>query len=282
MARFSGSRLLTLLRSKEDARILYSYPGASAAFSLRALTVGDPTVVRVRRSSDNSEANFTAREVNDGTLIAWVGTTASDDGFVVTWFDQSGNGNDATQSTAGSQPLIVDGGMLVTENGNPALGFAFAEAQTMTFSLTLSQPFEIYHVLKLNNRDTGGDDTQYILDRANTVDPRIIIGKAAATDIYRIFAGNALDDTAHSQNQILRSSLFNGASSSYYVDGGFITSGNAGANNFNGNYRISGIDTGLAYFWDGTLQEFIIYADQSANRVAIEQNIANYYGITLA
>ena len=36
------------------------------------------------------------------------------DGFVETWYDQSGNGNDAVQATAGSQPKIVDAGVLVT------------------------------------------------------------------------------------------------------------------------------------------------------------------------
>jgi hypothetical protein len=30
------------------------------------------------------------------------------DGFVETWYDQSGNGNDATQNVAASQPKIVD------------------------------------------------------------------------------------------------------------------------------------------------------------------------------
>ena len=36
------------------------------------------------------------------------------DGFVETWYDQSGNSNDAVQATAGSQPKIVDAGVLVT------------------------------------------------------------------------------------------------------------------------------------------------------------------------
>jgi hypothetical protein len=36
------------------------------------------------------------------------------DGFVETWYDQSGNGKDATQATAGSQPKIVNAGSLLT------------------------------------------------------------------------------------------------------------------------------------------------------------------------
>jgi hypothetical protein len=43
------------------------------------------------------------------------------DGFVETWYDQSGNGNDATQSVAARQPKIVDAGVLVSgDTGKPA------------------------------------------------------------------------------------------------------------------------------------------------------------------
>jgi hypothetical protein len=79
------------------------------------------TVVRVRRSSDNTEQDFTAKQIDSGALETWVG--AGNDGFVTTWYDQSGNGNDATQATASSQPKIVDTGALVTENGKAALDF---------------------------------------------------------------------------------------------------------------------------------------------------------------
>jgi hypothetical protein len=45
-------------------------------------------------------------------------------GFVETWYDQSGNGNDATQSSAGIQPVIVsNGGLTKLNNGTPSVGF---------------------------------------------------------------------------------------------------------------------------------------------------------------
>jgi hypothetical protein len=43
-------------------------------------------------------------------------TAIGNDGHVSTWYDQSGNGNNATQATPASQPKIVDGGALVTLN----------------------------------------------------------------------------------------------------------------------------------------------------------------------
>ncbi len=88
--------------------------GAAVAYSLRDLNdkQGNNKVVRVRRSSDNAERDFLAKELSNAELITWVGS--GNDGFVETWYDQSGNGSDATQTTIAKQPKIVDGGSLVT------------------------------------------------------------------------------------------------------------------------------------------------------------------------
>ena len=92
--------------------LLNQYPGAAAAYSLRKLSSSTSNVVRVRRNSDNAEQDFTAAQVSNGTLESFCGVG---DGFVETWYDQSGNGNDATQSVAEGQPKIVDGGSLVAD-----------------------------------------------------------------------------------------------------------------------------------------------------------------------
>jgi hypothetical protein len=45
-------------------------------------------------------------------------------GFVETWYDQSGNANNATQASANNQPkIVVNGGIMTLENGTPSLGF---------------------------------------------------------------------------------------------------------------------------------------------------------------
>lgn len=93
--------------------LLDTYSGAAAAYSLRRLsTAYTGPVVRVVESSKFRERNFTADEVADGTLAAWVG--AGNDGTVKTWYDQSGNGNDASQATLLNQPQIVASGSYLT------------------------------------------------------------------------------------------------------------------------------------------------------------------------
>jgi len=102
--------------------LLDSHSGASAAYSVRALNSAytDP-LIRVRRSSDNAEKDIYA--LYDGSLDESALTTfvGANDGFVTTWYDQSGNGNDATQGTAADQPIIVSSGSLLTENGEPCI-----------------------------------------------------------------------------------------------------------------------------------------------------------------
>jgi hypothetical protein len=94
--------------------LLDQYIGAAAAYSLRKLSKDTTNVVRVRRSSDNAEQDFTDTEITDGTLVSWVG---GGDGFVKTWYDQSGNANNATQGTEANQPKIVSSGSVITVNG---------------------------------------------------------------------------------------------------------------------------------------------------------------------
>lgn len=99
--------------------LLDKVSGAVGAYSLRKLRKAHSgAVVRVRRSSDNSEQDFIAAEVADGTLESFCG---AGDGFVRWLYDQSGNDNDAGNATAAEQPKIVSSGSLVTQNGKPSI-----------------------------------------------------------------------------------------------------------------------------------------------------------------
>lgn len=96
--------------------------GCYVAYSLRKVVAAySGAVVRVRRSSDNTTQDFTATQVTDGTLLSFVG---AGDGFVYTLFDQKArSGYDLTQTVQANQPIIVQAGVLYTENGKPAMKF---------------------------------------------------------------------------------------------------------------------------------------------------------------
>ena len=104
--------------------LLDDYPNAAAAYSVRKLrTAYTGSAIRVRRSSDNAEQNigFTALGNLDTTsLTSFCG---SSNGFVTTWYDQSGNGLNVTQTTAANQPQIVSSGSVILQNSKPAIYF---------------------------------------------------------------------------------------------------------------------------------------------------------------
>jgi hypothetical protein len=96
----------------------------AAGFGLRRLSFnyGGPPI-RVRRSSDNDEADigFTAAGVLDQTALLAFANSAS--AFVRTWYDQSAQQNHAIQTVAEAQPIIVNAGVLTQAGGKPALLF---------------------------------------------------------------------------------------------------------------------------------------------------------------
>ena len=95
---------------------------ALVAFSVRKLSSAyTGYAMQVRRSSDNTtqDIRFTpAGDLDTAALKIFVG---SGDGYVRIWYDQSGNGYDATQLTAADQPTIIIGGVINRDNGQPSV-----------------------------------------------------------------------------------------------------------------------------------------------------------------
>lgn len=91
-------------------------PLPAIALAMRVVTASwlflNPTFMTVRRGSDNAtmDWNFTSNGYPDfAALYNFVGTS---DAFVVRWYDQSPNANDAVQTNPNRQPYIMKAGVL--------------------------------------------------------------------------------------------------------------------------------------------------------------------------
>lgn len=130
---------LLLLMGDSGDRLLDSYT-ASVAYSLRKLrTRYAGAAIRVRRSSDSTEQDigFAGTVLDTDSLLSFVG---AGNGFVTTFYDQVGS-NNATQTTAASQPQIVSSGsLIVTETNKPSIAFVDASGATAAPVLTFD-PF---------------------------------------------------------------------------------------------------------------------------------------------
>ena len=95
---------------------------AIAAFSVRQLsTAYTGKCMQVRRSSDNTPQTIgftTAGDLDTATLKTFVGAGT---GYVSIWYDQSGNGLNAIQPTNADQPMIMSGGVINRDNGQPSV-----------------------------------------------------------------------------------------------------------------------------------------------------------------
>ena len=96
---------------------------ATVAYSLRKIRTGQTRAIRVRRSSDNTEQDigFVGNDLDTASLLSFCG---AGNGFVTTWYDQSSNGYNVTQTTQANQPQIVNSsGTVITNNGKPTISF---------------------------------------------------------------------------------------------------------------------------------------------------------------
>jgi len=97
---------------------------AAAAFSLRRLNCSySGSAIQIRRSSDNALTNIgftTNGDLDTATMKTFIGANSA---FVHTWYDQSGSGRNATQATNGSQPRIMNAGVVEYCNNRPSIRF---------------------------------------------------------------------------------------------------------------------------------------------------------------
>ena len=117
----------------------YQIEGFARGFSLRAIATNYAgAVVRVRRSTDSVEADFTAAQVTNGQLSTFCNGA---DGFVPKLYDQSG-GAPLAQATPAAQPRLVKAGVVDRVNNVPALIFDGVD-DTLTSVVNLPQPLSL-------------------------------------------------------------------------------------------------------------------------------------------
>ena len=255
--------------------LLDTYSGASVAYSLRKLSSAySGSAIRVRRSSDNTEQDigFVSNVLDTTSLLSFVG---SNDGFVTTWYDQSGNSADATMATAVNQPRIVSAGTIDSVNGKSAiLGDGLNDSLRYT-GISLTNPITNFTVIdKVGNTGYFGVfNSAHSFGAAydlETTGIRAYQNGASFTPIY----------TNNNQSLISFKSATTGTDWDLYGNGTQVT--NSGEN------IGTTIGTIVSLFDRSNnttrsnmyMQEYIIYdSNKFADWANIESNINTYYSI---
>ena len=225
--------------------------------------------------------------------------------YVTTWYDQSGNSNDATQTTASEQPQIVSSGSVINDNEKPALQFDGSN-----------------DILRINYFDYYGGGISKLFTSTvakrnlSTVSTKIIFShnNEGGSPSYRSFvsaytsgvspgrfaAHFSTNNSSNSINTFQQWSDLKQYNLITIYDTNNATQSNRvivyanGLSTYNSNISaqagnlseatnipltIGGINSNLA-LWQGNIQEVIFYpSDQSSNRTGIETNINDFYSI---
>ncbi len=265
---------------------------AAAAYSLRQVSSAASLACRVRRSSDNAEADIGFTTIGDLDTAALLTFVGSGSGFVTTWYDQSGNNRNATQTTAGQQPQIVSNGAIITQGGRPAISFdGLTQFLNLPTAGAPTQNSSLIGVFQTTNSVFGAAGFINIANGAADPEIRIGVGTGGSTTTYRAYWNGAYVTIDNPAVNFQNRSVFN---VSFAASGGVTTNTVL----VNGSVALSasrsGTWTGASEFTigryiivnsmrAGIAQELIIIQSvlSTADRQTLERNEGAYYGITV-
>lgn len=255
------------------------------AYSLRQLRAGVTNVARVRRSNDNTELDFTASHITDGTLLSWVG---AGNGFVTTLYQQSVNRPTlhATQTVPTNQPQLVANGALVMTNGRPAMRFN-GTGTRLGIPVGSGVTMNNFNVIVVCKSDITTAGLGFALADPNRIYVPSVNGNAMNVG----YAGSSAAFTFGSvgiTNQVLLQLNANAAQANAWRNGVASTPvASSSAVDLLGDANLS---IGAAFkasaggagtnYWNGTFQEVIFYTStQTALVAAHAAAINSYYNI---
>ena len=279
--------------------LLDNYPGAHRAYSVRKLSKdysGFAMKVRENTSTNNYTAdvgfdddgrvsassplsNKSAGSAAGDTLGAWATAGSYNTIQCTTWYDQSGEGVNAVQTSPTLQPIIYSSGLntegdparaaLLFDGSNDAM--AIDEAGLSLGSVTVFAVFK--------NLNASASQAPWFLSSG--------VGNyfghfKSTTDQYWYDTGSVSSATANTDQKLFS---YKGASGSQilFVDGSPATgSGSSTDDSSFTDATSNGLGTFGGFFnWQGEFQEFIVYdSDQESNRTNIESDITTEFGIS--
>jgi len=276
-------KLGILASSQQQAAplVLDAYPGAAAAYSLRKLrTAYTGSAIQVRRNSDNVtlDIGFVNNVLDTTTLLTFCGLNT---GYVIKWYDQSGNGNDAsTNVTSTSIPKIVILGVLQLQNLKPSINFNTISLQFIT-QISAGVNNSVFLVGKANSTATGGP----IIGNTSPGGSGPAMGQYLGTYLMLVYNGTNLSQyqsaagTADLNFNIINQYYTTGNIATMYKNNTIIS--NTFENSYGASsYNFWNIGSHGAYQTVGFISEVILYkSNQLSNRTGIVNNTNSFYTI---
>lgn len=290
--------------------LLDTYTGAAAAYSTRRLATSATNLIRIREDAGDTETDIGYDSNNELDTAAIATHCGSANGLVVTWYDQSGNSNNATQTSHDGQPKIYDGSAVLLQGGKPAVLF---DGTSDHFDTTPNNPFtftggisciaavykaatsykEYEAIISAGATGVGSTNSKKIMAFGYGNNPNLPSAKRPSfvTDIWTP-SGVQYDGTlSTNERRLLGWYISNWSThrstglSNMTLNGSDIsttTYGSVNPTGLNTNpMKIGVLDEVLnSSYFAGSIQELIVYAsDKNSDRNGIQTLVNNYFGI---
>ncbi|MDH7461706.1 arabinofuranosidase catalytic domain-containing protein [Chitinophagaceae bacterium 26-R-25] len=251
------------------------------AYSLRLLTSSYAgNAIQVRRSSDNTTQNigFTAAgDLDTAALKTFVG---SGNGFVSIWYDQSGNGINATQSTTSNQPQIVASGVINRDNGKPAI---YTSATGYLSYSGMSQFNGIYTATRMAVGRSRNGSSLAIIDGLGSYQLDCQMISSTSMGIQVNSGSIVVQGSVTNTNTLMAiNSIRNNGASKFYINGVLNASNTSSIGTFGSSVTgMIGVRNDLGAAGPGAFSETILFNSvlSDADRQAIDNNQMNYYSL---
>lgn len=267
---------------------LDTYPSASAAYSLRKLNSAyEGNCIRVRRSGvspGEQDIGFVDDFLDMATLAAYVGVN---EGYVVKWYDQSGNSRDAYMDNISYQPKIVTSGVIDSFDSIYAIALKVGASQRLAIPKAIYTATDNVSVFIVYGMDTNQTASAILrmIDSSHAFNAAgLHIGHEGRTKkpkiyVYRSGANlTAYSDDAITENtRYVLSAVAN--RSKLYLDIDGVNKVDAADNDsdFTYTHDLAGIGVNL-YNLQGWIAELIIYpSDKATTRLDMAGEIKTYY-----
>ena len=198
--------------------------------------------------------------------------------FVVTWYDQSGNGKNPTNGTAGQQPRLVNAGNLEKSGGKVAVRFTKTSSQNLTIADTTANinnmsSYWVGAFVTLTNNQVGyslatgnrfyfpyfATINTFAAYNLSTTAIQLDAGVSTNRKLYELIAPSP------SNSSVVQAWTNGTAKTTFAIAPAFATS----------NIQLG---TAATSYFDGYIQEVIGY-QTNLNRLEKEANINSYWSI---
>ena len=230
---------------------------------------------RVRNLCDASDLPGLAAWYRADQLIGFEQGTTN---VIQEWGDISGNGRHLFQPISASRPILT-----TLTNRRPAMLFDGTNDSLQTASFAVPQPFTVTCVAQLTA--TTAAQSLYGFNSAG----RYLSRNNGTPNIWRINAGSPLLDINESLlpggtsvGNLIYTTVYNGASSVFRVNGQTLGSGTAGTAAVD-RLTLARFDPTALFFWYGSIAEVALHsvALSTADVLPYKRTLGVRYGITI-